>query len=282
MSKTVRTILIIIFAGVFAFSAVRYFMLRKPYEEAKETYSGAVSDYTKPSQQNSNQQVFLPADGNEIRQEDRPELTQEDNEPTAVIAPIEVDFAGLTRVNTGVIGWIYCEDTVINYPVVFGVDNSYYLDHDYRGAPSGSGAIFTDASNIKGFVDSNIIMYGHHMSDMSMFATLKYWMKQEYLDEHPVMWLLTPVQDYRVELFAAYETQADSDTYTVFRGPGPLFEQYLSKAVEKSGVNAPVEIDPEARYLLLSTCAYSNALARTVLHGKLVPVDSAGGVPISG
>lgn len=114
-----------------------------------------------------------------------------------------------------------------------------------------------------------------------MFATLKYWMKQEYLDEHPVMWLLTPEQDYMVELFAAYETQADSETYMIFRGPGPLLEQYLTRAVEKSGVNAPVDLDHEAQYLLLSTCAYSNALARTVVHGKLVPVDSAGGVLIN-
>ena len=33
--------------------------------------------------------------------------------------------------------------------------------------------------------------------------------------------------------------------------------------------------------MLLSTCAYVFDNARSVLHGKLVPVDSAGGVSLS-
>lgn len=123
------------------------------------------------------------------------------------------------------------------------------------------------------FSDSNVILYGHHMQDMSMFATLKYWMKQDYYEEHPVMWLLTPEQNYRIEIFAAYETQADSETYTIFRGASPQFEEYLRTAAEKSSIRTDVELDPEAHYVLLSTCAYSNELARTVVHGKLIPVE---------
>ena len=41
-----------------------------------------------------------------------------------------------------------------------------------------------------------------------------------------------------------------------------------------------VEPDSEGRYVLLSTCAYVFDNARYVLHGMLVPVDSAGGVPL--
>ena len=50
--------------------------------------------------------------------------------------------------------------------------------------------------------------------------------------------------------------------------------------MKDSTVKADVETDPEAHYVLLSTCAYTvYDDARTVIHGRLVPVDSAGGVP---
>ncbi len=278
MRKTVRTILIIVFAGVFVFSAARFLLLRREYAADREVYDSAADQFTKPSAQDVNTGSQTAASWIDVS----PGQTEPNNapvpeEPAVPAVPIEVDFAKLTSLNSSVIGWIYCEGTVINYPVVYGVDNSYYLDHDYTGAACGSGAIFTDAQNIKGFVDSNIVVYGHHMSDMSMFAILDYWQKQDYYNEHPVMWLLTPEQDYRVEIFAAYEAQADSSTYTIFRGPGPQLDNYLRYAAEKSGISTRVTLDPDARYVLLSTCAYGNALARSVVHAKLVPVNSAGG-----
>ena len=46
---------------------------------------------------------------------------------------------------------------------------------------------------------------------------------------------------------------------------------------KRSAVECEVELDPQGMYLLLSTCAYSFEDARSVVHGKMVPVDSAGG-----
>ena len=47
-----------------------------------------------------------------------------------------------------------------------------------------------------------------------------------------------------------------------------------------SEIQSDVETPSDAQYVVLSTCDYSFDEARSVLHGKLVPVDSAGGVPI--
>ena len=97
-----------------------------------------------------------------------------------------------------------------------------------------------------------------------------------------LMWLLTPERDYRVELFSAYTISAYDETYTIFRGfggeeKGPELEEYLKKMKGRSAVECDVEFDPEGLYLVLSTCAYSFEDARSVVHGKMVPVNSAGG-----
>ena len=94
------------------------------------------------------------------------------------------------------------------------------------------------------------------------------------------MWLLTPEQDYRIALFSAYTISAYSDTYQVFPERSPAFEQYLQNAEGLSAVKADVEVSPDSKYVLLSTCAYVFENARSVIHGKLELASSAGGVPL--
>ena len=274
MGKWIRGILIAVLAAVFLFSAGKLLGIEGGYRESRKTYSGAAEEYTKPAEVTAavSAEDEAPAGGEPA--------AEREAERELIYAPIEVDFDYLCRINSDVIGWIYCPDTVINYPVVWGRDNDYYLERNYRGEPDSSGTIFADAGNMKDLTDSNIILYGHHMQDMSMFATLKYWLKQEYYEEHPVMWLLTPEQDYRIELFSGYVTSAESETYTIFRGAGEEFDAYLRSALARSEFRAETELDATGKYVLLSTCAYSFQLARTVLHGRLIPVDSAGGLPI--
>ena len=96
------------------------------------------------------------------------------------------------------------------------------------------------------------------------------------------MWLLTPEQDYKIELFSGYMTSARADTYTMIQEPGEEMDAYLEKALSQSAFQTDVKLDRESRYVLLSTCAYVFDNARAVLHGKLVPAGSAGGTPLTG
>ena len=197
------------------------------------------------------------------------------------MAPIEVDFEALRKVNPDVIGWIYCPDTVINYPVMHGETNDTYLHHSYDGTYNASGSIFEDARNGRGFVDPVSILYGHHMASGAMFATLDLWQAVDYFYEHPVMWLLTPTRDYKVELCSAYNTSAYSDTYSFFTAHDFAFAEYLRMVLSSSVIRTGAEADPNANYILMSTCAYVFEDARSVLLGKLVPLASAGGKAIS-
>ena len=268
MNKGLRTGLMVILALFLIACGVRVVVVKLPYWKSQQTYHRTAGQYTQPQSTVS------------VKTEQEPEnkagKTEETKDPKrAEHAPIKVDFDALRKVNEDVIGWIYCEDTVIDYPVLHGEKNDTYLYTLYTGEYNPSGSIFADCTNAKGVVDSNIILYGHHMLDGSMFASLTNWFKQDYYDAHPVMWFLTPEQDYRVDLFSGYTTTADSWVYTIYQGPSIQFDSYLQVVRNSSVFTTDVELDGNAHYLLLSTCAYNGdeyGEYRTVLHGKLVPV----------
>lgn len=204
----------------------------------------------------------------------------EDNGNGEEKPPIAVDFHRLQEMNRDVAGWIYCEGTPINYPVMKGADNDFYLRHSYDGANSRAGSIFVEAANRPGFADANTILYGHHMKDGSMFASLELWADQEFYEEHPVMWLLTPEQDYKVILCSGYTTAANSEAYTIFTDSGKELGEYLEKCIGKSDFKADesYRIKGEGlgnavdKSIVLSTCSYVFEDARYVVHGFLVPV----------
>ena len=208
----------------------------------------------------------------EIKDETNTGNASEANPADAV--PITVDFAALQSVNEDVAGWIYCEGTTIHYPVLQGEDNEFYLSHTYDKAVNRAGSIFIEALNRQNFADSNTIIYGHHMKNGAMFATLSKWAKQEYYDEHPIFWMLTPKQNYRIVLFSGYMTKADSDTYTIYQGPSREFDDYLQAVSANSDFSADVELDANEKFVVLSTCEYAFDNARYVLHGMLVPCET--------
>lgn len=265
-------LLLVVFLGsVGVIGAVMY-----QYRQIDKLYDAAVQTYTQENlevAESPQEPEASAADAYTPETEAKPEAGR-------VIAPITVDFAGLQAVNPEVVGWLYCEGTNINYPVMQGSDDDYYLTHSYDRAYNISGSIFVEAGNSPGFTDLNTIIYGHNMKNEAMFAHLDNWAEQSYYDAHPVMWLLTPERDYRIELFSGYTTSAYSDTYLLFPEPGDAFDAYLQRAAALSDFRSEVTLDKDGRYVLLSTCAYVFDNARFVLHGKLSPVDSAGGVPV--
>ena len=280
MKKNIRTILIAAFGAFFLLCAARVVIVKLPYWKGRHVYNSTSQQYTEQSGSAEDGTDADSAENNAAAGLYTEKAAAGETGP--VLAPIKVDFKALKSVNDDVVGWIYCEGTQINYPVLQGETNDTYIRTLYTGEGHPSGSIFVDAGNLPEFQDNNTIIYGHHMADGSMFGTLEDWREQEYFDAHPCMWLLTPEQDYRIDLFSAYLVDARHDTFTIFRGSGQQFAAYLQRVVKDSTVKADVETDPEAHYVLLSTCAYTlYDDARTVIHGRLVPVDSAGGVPLT-
>ena len=46
---------------------------------------------------------------------------------------MQIDLAALREINPDIVGWILIPDTEINYPLLQGEDNDYYLNRTWRG-----------------------------------------------------------------------------------------------------------------------------------------------------
>ena len=100
-----------------------------------------------------------------------------------------MDLPALQQVNSDVIGWIAIPGTEISYPLMQGTDNDYYLTHTWNQNSSAVGAIFMDCRCSADFSGFNTIVYGHRMNNGSMFAALKHYKKQDFLQAHPQIYV---------------------------------------------------------------------------------------------
>lgn len=181
----------------------------------------------------------------------------------------------LAQINPDVYGWISVPGTDINYPIVQGNDNDFYLDHAYTGDFLPMGAIFADYrcdGNIKN--NPNTVLYGHNIENMSgrsMFHDVTKFFRDEYFNNTQI-YLYTLDGIYVFEVFAVYETRYD---YQYFKTTFETSEEFLAFANEVHANSAKVkdmEFTEEDCLLTLSTCTNGPFYARYALHAKLVKI----------
>lgn len=179
----------------------------------------------------------------------------------------QVDFDALRAINPDVVGWLVIDGTNINYPVVQGNDNQYYLRHLFTGEYNASGCIFLDSRNTRDFAGRHSILYGHHMGNGTMFNGLMDYKEQGFYDAHPTALFLTPAGDYEIEFFSGYVANVRSYAWQVEFGSEDEFAQWLQAAKRNSLFQSSVEPSSADKVLTLSTCSYEFENARFVLHG---------------
>jgi len=183
-----------------------------------------------------------------------------------------IDFLKLRGINEDVSGWIYIKDTDISYPILQGPDNDYYLFRNYEKDYLVAGSIFLDSSNAKDFSDSHTIVYGHNMHNGSMFGSLDKFMEEDYLAEHPYIYIFLPNGTWcKYEIFSSYIADIDDGTFTVFNNNKAEYDNYIRLAESKnlySNTSFPAN---DEKILTLSTCTEdSDDYKRYVIHAKLV------------
>lgn len=182
----------------------------------------------------------------------------------------EIDFDALTGINRDVAAWLILDGTAIDYPVVRGTDNAYYLNRLYNKEINRGGTIFIDNACSRTFSGRNTVIYGHNMSDGSMFAGLLGYKQQSYYDTHPVMRLYTPAANYQVEVFAAFATGDDYDGVARVSFSGSAdFTGYVNECVRKSGISTGVSVGAGDKIITLVTCSDNYDNTRYLVMGRL-------------
>ncbi len=267
MKKFIINLLIVFLLGVLLYSGYQLFGIFSEY------YKGR-SEYKKTSQQYvTKKKTEKKAETSKEKKKEEGQVQDQDEEEEYETAPIEVDFKGLLKENSDVAGWIYCPDTVVNYPVMHGDDNDLYLHHLASRAYNFAGCIFEDCRNTKSQKDPATILYGHHMKDGSMFAMLHKYTEQEYYDKHPAMYYLTPKQNYRLDIIMGYVAQENDPVYALFLNAKEMRE-YLHSVKENSSFKPAVDYDIDSldKVIALSTCAYEFRNARYIVIAVPVPI----------
>ncbi len=200
----------------------------------------------------------------------------QDNEPGEEgkdACPVTVDFASLRAINEDIVAWIYIPDTGINYPVVQGEDNEYYLHHTFEKKDNFSGAIFMDTTCHPDFSSDNSILFGHNLRTGEMFGELKRLYDTDYNEEadyreHPVIWVMTPDAVMKYQIFAAREisVEKDTDVYMVDFARKEDYQAWMQQQKEASMYETDTDISSFEPMLTLSTCTSDTEDGRFVVQ----------------
>lgn len=184
---------------------------------------------------------------------------------------IYVNMDALKSINPDVVGWIYVEDTDINYPILYSGDDTTYLRTNLKKEHATAGSIFLEGYNLSDLSDSHNIIYGHNMRNLSMFGKLKYYKSDDsFYDDHKYFQIVTPEGKQRYEIFSYFDTEPASWVYTVPYYDNQEFADYISKLQQHSYRRIDKEVRSSDKIVTLSTCSSSGQ--RFTVHGVLVDI----------
>ncbi len=191
--------------------------------------------------------------------------TEEETIPETEMAEpvILAKYYELYSINPEIIGWLSIEGMKIDYPVMQGQDNEYYLHNDFYGAASKYGCLF-----VKDFVDvntpdTNCIIYGHNMKDGSMFGDLDLYREKEFFENHKVISFDTLYEERDYEIVAVCLSQVYYENDDVFKyyefsnaSTEGEFQSFYENIKELALYDTGVSAEYGDTFITLSTCAY--------------------------
>ena len=179
----------------------------------------------------------------------------------------EINFSAIHTVGSEITSWLYIPGTGIDYPLVQGSDNDYFIDHDAYGNTSKAGAIFLNYSNSPSLTDPKSVIFGHNMRDGSMFSKLHNYESEAFGREHTDAYIYLDngtVNHYKLRYYIFTDPSADA-IYLV--SPEEETTQQVSASLEDI---ADITYDHATggNLICLSTC--TNHIYRTVVVFELV------------
>lgn len=173
----------------------------------------------------------------------------------------ELSIGALKAINEEVIGWIRVDGTGINYPILQGGDNDYYLARNYKKEWATAGSVFLDYRNAADFSDQFSVLYGHRMGYGKMFSDVTKFSDRNYFDTHSEGKLYVGNNRYQLRTVAfALVSAVEQRVYDVehSRDDNLGIGLILEEAKYRNNIRGD-------KYILLSTCDAQDRGRRDVL-----------------
>lgn len=186
------------------------------------------------------------------------------------------NLENIAKINSDVVGWIKIENTNIDYPVMQNGD--YYLHRNiYKNYSSHGTPYLAEYCNIQ--YSDNLIIYGHHMNDNSMFAQLDNYKKHSFYEDHKYIKFYSYYNGKTIEktyeVAIAFKTVVYSDkgfkyyNYTNFSDVQEL-NDFIENCRKLEFYNTGIDINYGDKLITLSTCEYSQKNGRIVVVAKQI------------
>ena len=188
----------------------------------------------------------------------------------------------LQKENQEIIGWLEIEGTNINYPILQGEDNDFYLTHNYKKEKSNGGSLFLDKDFDLINGSSNYLIYGHRNKQGLMFEDLMKYSKEDFYKEHTKIKFTTDKEDSIYEILAVfysrvyYKSEKNVFRYYYFVNAEneQEYNNFVNNAKKVSIYDTGVTATYGDQLLTLSTCEYSQEDGRFVVVAKKINNDN--------
>ena len=170
-----------------------------------------------------------------------------------------------------VVAWVRVPGTTVDYPIVQGRPESpdFYLTHDAGGERSAWGAPYIDAGCAQGAESPLVIVYGHHMSDGTMFAPLAQYSSRDFAEGHRTIRVYTREKAIELKVFAADVVDASSEGKRTDFADAAELAAYLGDKLSRCEVVLEEPSDVAQAWAFV-TCSYQTSNSRTVVYAKEV------------
>ncbi|MDR0879617.1 MAG: class B sortase [Clostridioides sp.] len=184
----------------------------------------------------------------------------------------------LRKKNSDLVGWINIANTRINYPVMQTKENrDYYINHNFEKEKSSYGVPYVDDKSNLDLPSDNIVIYGHHMNNGSMFTDIDRYNDKKFFESNRKVIFNTVNGENEYQIIAVFRATVDTGTHKDFNfyrftdaQIPDEFENYVNTCKGKSLYDTGVGASYGDKLLTLVTCEYSQQNGRIVLLAKKV------------
>lgn len=192
------------------------------------------------------------------------------------------ELKDIYALNNDLVGWLYIDDTNIDYPVVQSDDRTFYLSHDFYGRSNANGQIILEDKCDPYTPSYNLVLSGHHMNSGAMFGRLGKYKDKAYWETHKIVEFDTLMARKRYVIFGAFYSADYNENEEGFRYSADIqykmdADMWLDEIKANQIYDTGVKVEFGDEFITLTTCDHSRrhngrfvVVARRIREGEKI------------